>query len=180
MTGFLLNNQNDVRYICFLGFCFLKVANVEKGISLYQKAAKLNKNVTYIVASSNSIPFMNNYFDLLIYIFAPIFINETKRVLKENGNIIIVTPGPDHLYELKEIMYKNPYHNDDRSNQFDNYELSKQRLKYSKTLDNTSINDLIKMTPYNYKTNSKDIENISIDKLSVTFDFIINIYKPNN
>jgi TPR repeat protein len=41
MTGFLLKNQNDVRYICFLGFCFLKIANVEKGISQYQKAAKL-------------------------------------------------------------------------------------------------------------------------------------------
>ena len=48
---------------------------------------------------------------LKIHIFSPIFIEEAKRIIKDDGILIIVSPGKKHLYELKELLYSSPYYN---------------------------------------------------------------------
>lgn len=142
------------------------------------KASKHNKNYMYIVQSSANIPFKDNYFDIVFTIFAPIFIDEVTRVLKKNGIFIVVTPGINHLFELKEIMYSNPYHNEVKISHYPGYDVQTKLISKKVSIDHESIFDLIKMTPYYYKTNIDDINNIKNDSLDVTFEFLVNIYTP--
>lgn len=144
------------------------------------QASKVIKNSEIIVASNSNIPYQDKYFDIALYIFSPLFINETKRVLNNKGIIINVTPGANHLFELKELLYKDPYLNKDTVITIDNYNKETINLKYQKVIPNDDLHNLINMTPYAYKTNKEDIDNLKIDKINVTFDFLITIYKPIN
>lgn len=143
-------------------------------------ASKKNKDITYIVSNNNNICYEDNYFDALLHIFSPIFENEDKRVLKDNGYLIDVTPGAYHLFEVKNLLYKNPYLNENRTPVFNNFDLKETiNLKYEINCNIDDINNLIAMTPYSYKTDSNVIENLKLnsDYLKVTIDFDILIYK---
>jgi 23S rRNA (guanine745-N1)-methyltransferase len=69
------------------------------------KASKTNKDILYVVASSNKIPFADNEIDLLLNIFAPHYEEEFTRVC--NKYILKVVPNKNHLIELKELLYEN-------------------------------------------------------------------------
>ena len=59
--------------------------------------------------------------------------------------------------------------------------MNKTTLTYQKTLKNADIINLFTMTPYFYKTNETSKEKLfKIDKLEVTFDFNVTIYKKRN
>ena len=62
----------------------------------------------------------------MLTIFAPTFANEFYRVLNNNGHFILVGPGKYHLYELKEKLYNNPYLNEEKNYQLDNFILVKK------------------------------------------------------
>ena len=69
------------------------------------KAAKTSKEINYVVASSNKLPFEDNYFDCVMSIFSPIYPNEARRVCSKY--LIKVIPNKNHLSELKQILYKD-------------------------------------------------------------------------
>lgn len=143
-------------------------------------AAKNDKTSTYIVSSNQKIPFENNYFDCLIHIFSPTFEKEAYRLLQKEGFLIIVSPGKEHLYELKQQLYSDPYYNkieDNKCNLFSN--ILTKNLKYKINVTCDDFHNLIKMTPYYYKTKKEDINKIIFeDSLSITIDFIIHVFKP--
>ncbi len=68
-------------------------------------AAKKQPAARFIVASSNRLPYAGQYFDLVLRVFAPSNDDELKRVLKPSGLLLTVTPGPRHLWQLKEFIY---------------------------------------------------------------------------
>lgn len=142
------------------------------------KASKTYKDNIYFVASSNNIPITNNSIDLLLTIFAPTFAYEFYRVLNNNGHFILVGPGKYHLYELKEKLYNNPYLNEEKNYQLDNFILvKKENLKYQVLVDSIDLLPLLEMTPYFYKTNPSDLQKIKDSNLNITLDFYIEIYK---
>ena len=85
------------------------------GIDLSKEALKIasksDSNTTYILKTIFDIPIKDNSVDLAITIFAPIS-KDIKRVLKNNGYFILVKPNINHLIELKEAVYDNPYLNE--------------------------------------------------------------------
>lgn len=151
--------------------------DISKDAILY--ASKKDKNSNYIVASSASIPFENDYFDLSYIIFAPLFEDELSRVLKEKGILILITPNTNHLFELKKTIYDNPYLNNPEDLNLKHFKkLDSYELNYKINLDNESLQDLIAMTPYFYKTSKANLSRIDmIDNLDITIDFIITIYE---
>ena len=64
-----------------------------------------NTNIITVVAGCNKIPVPDNSVDVAISIFAPITDSEIIRVLKNDGKLIRVTPGKQHLFELKNVVY---------------------------------------------------------------------------
>ena len=143
------------------------------------KAAKLNKDLLYFVASSNDIPLSNNSIDCILNIFTPTFETEVTRLLKDNGILIIVTPKDNHLIELKKAIYENAYLNEEEIPSFNNLYLDKSYQSiFNSNLNKEDLDSLIKMTPYFYKTSKDNLEKIkNIDSLNVTFAFNIYIYK---
>ena len=69
------------------------------------------KNCNFAVASSFELPFADNCADAVVSVFAPVCNDEYARVLKKQGKLILVSPSPRHLFELKAAVYDNPYEN---------------------------------------------------------------------
>jgi len=70
-----------------------------------RKAAKLDTQTLYIVANMNALPLLNESVDVILSVFAPYNSEEIQRVLKPNGQLIVVQPAPNHLFELKQVLY---------------------------------------------------------------------------
>lgn len=144
-----------------------------------QKAAKANKKVHYFVASIFDMPLYDASVDLILSVFAPLAIEEFKRVLKEDGMLITVTPGPNHLIELKRAIYDDVIVNE--AEQIKDEELKIiDKIDYNYQVTITSQEDLqnlFKMTPYYYKTSKEDAMKLTTyDTLTLTCDFVIQIY----
>jgi len=71
-----------------------------------QQATRRSKQITWVVASVASLPLMDASCSVIVSIFAPMNVPEFMRVLKPQGTLILVTPGPSHLYELRELLYE--------------------------------------------------------------------------
>lgn len=69
-------------------------------------AAKKQPNARFIVASNKRLPYSDHYFDLIFRVYAPSNDAEINRILKPGGLLLTVTPGPRHLWQLKEFIYK--------------------------------------------------------------------------
>ncbi|MCU1393698.1 MAG: rRNA ((745)-N(1))-methyltransferase [Ilumatobacteraceae bacterium] len=59
----------------------------------------------HAVASSYALPFADGLFGVALSVFSPRPHDEMMRVLAPNGAAIVVEPGPDHLHELKALLY---------------------------------------------------------------------------
>lgn len=150
-------------------------------------AAKSSKNgVEYAAASVFHIPAEDNSADLLLSVFSPLCTEEFKRVLKKYGFFFMVIPDRKHLWELKSIIYENPYENHVKDYSLDGFELVEavdvpaEKIKLE---SNEDIANLFTMTPYYYNTKPEDKQKLdNIDTLETTIEFKILIYrnKENN
>lgn len=65
-------------------------------------AAKEYSEVVFVGADTNTfLPFPDNSVDAIVNIFAPRSDQEFQRILKPNGRLIVVIPGPHHLQSLR-------------------------------------------------------------------------------
>lgn len=144
--------------------------------------AKRKKSDLCFVANGNSIPLEDESVDLAFHLFAPFNEKEFSRILKKDGIILTVVSGENHLFELKEILYESPYKNDEAPPKTESLTLIEKRKLSKKVLLETKedIDALFKMTPYYYHTSDTDKAKLeSYDKLEVTTDFAVYIYKKN-
>lgn len=145
-------------------------------------AAKRNKEIDYFVASSFSLPLGSETFDFIVSIFSPIAHDEFRRVMKSNGKLIVASPAPMHLYELKEELYAQPYKNELKHDHVNFNHLSSETIRYKLQLkSNEDIQSLLKMTPYYWKTNKEKIQKVfsELQELEVTVEFDLSIYELN-
>lgn len=141
------------------------------------KAAKRNKDICFIVANSANIPFADQSADVIINIFAPHFPEEFARVLKTDGYVLKVIPGPRHLLELKEALYEKVYLND-TDVYLPGFCLQETRTLTYQANIGEDLHNLLQMTPYFYRTPQSGLDKIaSLKELEITFDFIISLYK---
>ncbi len=146
-----------------------------------KKAAKLNKEITYIVGSNNFIPLEDNSCDFLVNIFAPYFEDEFQRILTKQGHLLIIHPEKHHLWELKELIYDKPYLNNEASFNFKNFTIiNDETLTYNININRKDLKELFMMTPYYYKTKQDDIMKLdTISTLTLTISFKITLFKLN-
>lgn len=142
-------------------------------------AAKTNKEVTYFVSSNQFIPLESNSIDTIINIFAPYFENEFNRLLNKSGHLIIVHAGEKHLWELKQLIYTNPYLNPNSSFNFNHFDIIKEeKIEYIVNINKEDLKLLFMMTPYYYKTKNDDFSKInSVLSLNLTISFDITIFR---
>lgn len=144
------------------------------------EASKKDKKTTYAISSIFDMPIGDKSVDLLLNIFAPTPVDEFKRILRGNGHLIKVGPAPEHLMELKEVLYDNVYENEVEFLHDANLELVESKKVISKVrIDDTSvINALFMMTPYYWKTSKEAAERLNeLAELTVTIAFTMDVYQ---
>lgn len=143
-------------------------------------AAKRDKKINFIVSSNFNLPIMSNTIDIIIRNFAPSDDAELKRVIKDNGKLVVVTPGIQHLYGLKEILYVNARKHEEKETTFEGFRLmNSTEVKYNINLeDRESVKNLIIMTPYYWTFDNCMREKASgTSKLSTVLHFHISVYE---
>ena len=177
-------NDNLVDLACGQGYYTSKfICNNKIGIDLSKQGLKLasknDKNTTYLLNSIFHNPLENESVDKITTIFAPIAREEIKRLLKKDGLFILVKPDVYHLYELKDVIYDNPYLNEIENIDIEGLKLQSEiHISNKVTLNNEDIHNLFMMTPYYNTTSITDKEKLNnISSLDITFSFIIDVYK---
>lgn len=140
-------------------------------------AAKRYAAIDFSVASAFGIPVADESVDCLTDVFAPIVPREFARVVKPGGVMILAVPGRRHLYGLKEILYKEPYENEEKDIEYEGFTfLSRTAVPGEITVQgNGMIRNLFAMTPYFWKTPEdgvKRLERVETLKTEIEFDFL--------
>ncbi len=149
----------------------------KKGVAM---CAKLNKEATCFVGSVFHLPFNDGSLNGLMSVFCPYSAEEFSRVIKDEGYVIAVTPGKQHLFQLKEVVYQNPYENDEAGYNLPDFKLLDTRhVTYKKTLlSKEDISTLWKMTPYYHTTYIEDSEKLlALDSIETTISFLVSVYQ---
>jgi 23S rRNA (guanine745-N1)-methyltransferase len=143
-------------------------------------AAKRDKTINFIVGSNFNLPIMSNSIDIIIRNFAPSDEAELSRVLKDEGKLVVVTPGIQHLYGLKEILYVNARKHEEKDTIFKGFKLIYHtEIKYNISVENEEdVKNLITMTPYYWTfDNAMGEKAYDTSKLSTELDFNISVYE---
>ena len=144
-------------------------------------ASRKDDNCMYLVASCRELPIGDKSVDVIINNFAPHNEDEFNRVLTDDGIIIKVTPAQKHLLGLKEKLFDNVILKESSEPLKDLQLVKDYVLDYNISVVGEDILNLLKMTPFYYKSNF-DCQNKlkGIDSLDTKVAFNIRIYKKIN
>jgi len=114
--------------------------------------AKRYHNVEFCVASSHRLPFSDSQFDAVLRIYAPCKATELARVVKPQGYVLTVTPGPRHLMQFKALIYQDVKLHDNTPEEMPGFSLTAQQsLSYPMTLNSEESAALLQMTPFAWR-----------------------------
>jgi 23S rRNA (guanine745-N1)-methyltransferase len=121
-------------------------------------AAKQDRRVNWVVGSNAKLPVLSGTLDRVLCMFGFPVYPEFARVLKPGGRLLQVDAGPDHLRELREIIY--PSLKPERTAEMPTPEgfsrLPTETLRFSIELSNAEqIADLLTMTPHLYRASAE-------------------------
>jgi len=141
-------------------------------------AAKADPLTQYLLASIFHLPLADASMDLAVTCFAPAAVDEIERVLKPGGRFLYVTPGPDHLIELKRVLYPHPYQNEVKQLDTAMALASQTVISQRFAADAEDLSNLFRMTPYAWKTGREGTEKLhKVASLEITAQFILRIYR---
>ena len=158
------------------------ICNDKIGIDLSKTglkiASKKDKSTLYLLNSIFHNPIEDKCADKIITIFAPIAKEEILRLLKDDGKFILVKPDENHLYELKQVLYDNPYKNEVEDIDIKGLKIEKEiKVNSLITINKEDLNNLFMMTPYYNTSSKKDKDKLNnIDSLDLSLSFIIDVY----
>lgn len=157
-----------------------QMAGIDISKEILRLAARREKGVEFAVASSYHLPVASRSIDLLVNCFSPLALEEFQRVLVSGGHYLYVVPGPKHLWEMKEILYENPYPNEEKATPYDGFRYRDiVPVEYSFRLESQeAIAALFRMTPYYWKTPKAGVERLAqYDSLTLTASFAIHVFE---
>jgi 23S rRNA (guanine745-N1)-methyltransferase len=118
-------------------------------------AARSHPDGCYAVASAADVPLAEACVDAVVNVFGPVMAAELARVVRPGGVVVAAHPGPDHLEELRRLVYaearphevKSPL----RSAREWFVELGSEAIVFPVVVtDPSNLEDLFAMTPYRW------------------------------
>lgn len=132
--------------------------DISKNVLSAAKPRFAGRRIYSAAASCFRMPLPDSSADIAAVIFAPFCLPELSRIVKGGGHIITAIPAREHLYGLKQLLYREPYYNEVKPYEIDGLEfLGKKEIRSVITIDDQeTLNALFMMTPYYYKTSPAD------------------------
>ena len=150
--------------------------------NMVRLAAKRKCAADFFVANIASIPIRDKAVDAAFHLFAPFHAREFRRVLADDGVLLTAIPGRDHLLGPKELLYDEPYLNDEKEPDTDGFKIAERiRVKDEITLTaHEDVSSLFRMTPYYYHTPTAGMDRLSgCDRLTTPIDFVILVLRKD-
>ena len=141
-------------------------------------AAKTCPSAHIAVASTFDLPLPDGSVDAAVRIFAPSDDSELLRVLKPGGCYLELSPGPQHLWQLREGLYDSPReHPPAREEIAGMTPLHSGELQYTLQPGPGQLADIISMTPFAYRADRQRRESVLASRLSaVTMAFSLRAF----
>ena len=144
------------------------------------KAAKREGlDTLFAVASVFELPLSDGSVDAVTSVFAPCAEEETLRVLKPGGFLVLVGAGERHLLGLKRALYEDTYENAGRADLPQHMTLQEAYTveREIEVVGEQQIANLFSMTPYYWRTSRADAEKLrGLERLTTTVAFDFKIY----
>ena len=157
-----------------------RTAGLDLSKPAVKKAARRCPGAELAVGTLYHLPMAEGTVDVLVNCFSPLAAEEFRRVVKPGGLFLYVVPGPRHLWELKEILYEEPYENGEKREEYPGFryrDVAAVETVFPLTR-NQDIQDLFTMTPYYWKTSRAGAERLEgVEKLNVTGQFRIHLFQ---
>lgn len=156
-----------------------RIAGVDLSKFALRRAAKRLRQGEFAVASVYHLPLADKSADLLTNVFSPLALEEFQRVLKPGGRFLYVVPSALHLWEMKQVLYPEPYENPVKLDTYTGFSYqSSRQVRYSIHLDcSEDIMALFGMTPYAWKTPQDGVERLrALQELDTQIGFDIHLY----
>ena len=101
-------------------------------------------------------------------------------MLRPGGHFLYVVPGPDHLWELKQVLYDRPYPNEEKETPYEGFAYqSIVPVEGTITLPcQADIRALFQMTPYYWKPPKTGAKRLAdLESLTTRISFRIHIFQ---
>ncbi|WP_136255984.1 putative RNA methyltransferase [Onishia niordana] len=129
---------------------------------------------SWVVGSNANLPMQPGTLDRVLCMFGFPVYPEFARVLKPGGVLIMVEAGPDHLRELREVIYPSlkPPREDEAAVPEGFTRRPGETLRYTIALEGAEpIADLLAMTPHLYRASAEGREKAAaLASLTMTVD----------
>lgn len=142
-------------------------------------AAKADKRMAWVVGSNANLPILPGSLDRILCMFGFPVYAEFARVLKPGGRLIQVDAGPDHLRELREIIYPTLKPERKAESAMPEGFALHAREKLSASVEvagQAHIADLLTMTPHLYRASADGrAKAAALSGLGLTIDIKLSI-----
>lgn len=168
-----LDEHKNTNKLSFIGLDISKDAIIQ--------ASKRNKQISWLVGTNRQPPIEDASVDIILCLFGFLSLDAFNKVLKSDGKIIIVNPGPEHLKELREIIYpeiKKSDKSNTSQNEIKGFSLLKSEAVTfkAKITNNEKINQLLIMTPHFYRASKEGKQKAAnLNKLDITINVIFKV-----
>jgi len=147
-------------------------------------ATSLDRGIHWAVASLHHSPFLPHSLDVVLSMFAPIDAADVRRVVRDDGALVTVTPGPDHLDALRSILYNDVQPHPATpalmagDTRFTPAEST--RVRESIVVDSAAqVMNLLAMTPYYWNISRDTRARVeALSRLESTVDAYVNVFRP--
>ncbi|MCP5357730.1 MAG: methyltransferase domain-containing protein [Pseudomonadales bacterium] len=149
-----------------------------------QAAAKQDSTPAWWVASNANIPVQSNSVDRVLCLFGFPVYAEFARVLRPDGVLLMADPGPNHLRQLREVLYPSlrPVSGEMPVCPPGFAELSIESLQHEIVVEGAvAIQQLLGMTPHFFRASADGRKQATaLTRLPLTLDVVIRRLRRND
>jgi len=130
--------------------------------SAVQMASRLLPDAQFVVGSAYRLPVLDGAVAAVFSVFAPHPVEEFQRVLHADGRWVTVTPGPDHLREMRPVLSgeseRRAIERLARRKVAPLEAVAAQRVEFELQLSADALRDLFYMTPIQWQAGASGFD----------------------
>ena len=170
--------------------CAVELVCVDASKEACEMCAKMVPEAfTCVADASATLPFYDGTIDVVLSVFAPRVPKELARVLRGNGRVVVVSPEPEHMSELREekdigvtvvaVESGKAERVDEGMSQAGFKVASRRSIRGTMSLDGDAVANLIIMGPSGYHNDVEAIEKVRAraEPRDVTKAFTLTVYE---